>query len=138
MHLELKRNYFADKFTVGKIFLNGQFICYSLEDTYREIDNEPVSSWKIMGQTAIPKGTYNISVTMSQRFQVKLPLLADVPGFSGVRIHTGNSSKDTEGCILVGSTWDGKSDWLGASKLAFSPLLQMIQDSKEPVTISIS
>jgi len=138
MKLELKRNFFGDTFTVGKIYKDGQFICYSLEDKYREVEGEPVSMWKVMSETAIPKGTYNVSVTMSNRFKIKLPLLANVPGFSGIRIHTGNSSKDTEGCILVGSTWDGKSNWLGASKLAFSPLLQMIEDSKEPVTISIS
>jgi hypothetical protein len=61
----------------------------------------------------------------------------DVPGFSGVRIHTGNSSADTEGCILVGSGWDGKSNWISGSKLALSMLFPLLEQSTETATIKI-
>lgn len=138
MNLELKRLQFGEDYTIGRLTLDGRFLCYTLEDKVREVIGEPVSSWKKQNETAIPIGVYPVIITMSARFKVRLPLLMDVPGFSGVRIHTGNSSKDTEGCILVGSTWDGKSGWIGSSKLAFSLLFPILDQAKEPVTITIS
>ena len=138
MKLELKRVKLADTFTVGRLYADGEFVCYTLEDTVREVIGQPVSEWKIHGQTAIPRGNYTVDITFSQRFQVKLPLLRDVPGFEGVRIHTGNSSKDTEGCILVGEAWDGSSGWIGSSKIAFSILLPKIENATDAVTILIA
>lgn len=138
MNLVLKRIYFGETFTVGKLFENDNFICYTLEDKVREITGEPVSTWKVQNQTAIPVGVYPVIITMSARFRIRLPLLVDVPGFSGIRIHTGNSSANTEGCILVGSTWDGKSDWIGSSKVAFSLLMPLIDQPEKDVTITIS
>lgn len=135
MNLILKRIHFGDTFTVGELYCNDKFICYTLEDKVRQVEGQPVSLWKVQNETAIPTGTYDVSITMSNRFQTKLPLLADVPGFTGIRIHTGNSSKNTEGCLLVGMTWDGKSDWIGSSKVAYSILEPLIQ---EPCSISIS
>jgi hypothetical protein len=138
MKLELKRVKLADTFTVGKLYANGDFICYTLEDTVREVAGQPVSEWKVYGKTAIPRGNYTVDITFSQRFQVNLPILHDVPGFTGVRIHTGNSSKDTEGCILVGESWDGSSGWIGSSKIAFSLLMPKIENATDSVTISIA
>ncbi len=138
MNLKLERIYLGDTFTVGKLSYEDKFICYTLEDKVREVEGQPVSSWKIQNETAIPRGTYPISITFSNRFQVRLPLLSNVDGYTGIRIHTGNTSKNTEGCILVGSSWDGKSDWIGSSKIAFSSLMPLIEESKEPCFISIS
>lgn len=138
MKLTLKRIAFGDTYTIGKLYDDNQFICYTLEDKVREVAGEPVELWKKQNETAIPVGVYPVTITMSTRFRTRLPLLLNVPGFTGIRIHTGNSSKDTEGCILVGSTWDGKSGWIGSSKVAFSILLPMIEQAKEPVTITIS
>jgi len=135
MKLKLKRIHFGDTFTVGELYHDDKFICYTLEDKVREIEGQDVKVWKEQNITAIPKGTYNVSLTFSNRFQTKLPLLSDVPGFTGVRIHTGNSSQNTEGCILVGMTWDNKSDWIGSSKVAYSVLEPLVQ---EPCSISIS
>lgn len=88
-------------FTHGKLYqvVDGHpntFVCYTLEDQVRP-DNV-----KINGKTAIPAGIYNVSVTMSTRFKKELPLLANVPNFSGVRIHGGNTDADSIGCVLVG------------------------------------
>lgn len=130
MKLLLKRIHFGDTFTVGQLYqitdLGENPICYTLEDKYREVEGQDVKVWKEQNQTAIPKGTYDVSITFSNRFQTRLPLLANVPGFTGIRIHSGNSSKNTEGCILVGMTWDGKSDWIGSSKVAMGVLMPML------------
>ena len=141
MNLVLKRIHLGDTFTVGQLYEETKYglspLCYTLEDKLREVEGQPVSSWKVQNETAIPRGTYKVSVTFSNRFQTKLPLLNDVDGYTGVRIHSGNSSKNTEGCILVGMTWDGKSDWIGSSKVAMSSLLPIIENSTSPVTLQL-
>jgi hypothetical protein len=138
MKIEVNRVKLGDDFTVGKLSVDGKFICYTLEDKVREEMGVPVEQWKVMGQTAIPKGTYSVTITMSNRFKTKLPLLDSVPGFSGVRIHTGNSSKDTEGCILVGAGWDGKSGWISSSAVAFAQLLPLLENTTDPISFTIS
>ena len=102
MKLLLEREPSTEKFTRGRLYLlnakikeNGAklFICHTLEDVQRDV--------KIKAETAIPWGMYKVVITMSNRFKRRLPLLLDVPNFEGVRIHGGNSEKNTEGCILV-------------------------------------
>jgi Family of unknown function (DUF5675) len=142
MRLILKRIHFGDTFTVGQLYEETKYglsaICYTLEDKVRQVEGQPVSSWKVQNETAIPTGTYPVSITFSNRFQTRLPLLSNVDGFTGIRIHSGNSSKNTEGCLLVGMTWDGKSDWIGSSKVAMSSLIPIIENSTSPVTIQIT
>jgi hypothetical protein len=142
MKLFLKRIHFGETFTVGQLYEDSGFslapICYTLEDKFREVDGQPVSQWKVQNETAIPRGVYNVAITFSNRFQSKLPQLMDVDGFTGVRIHTGNNSSNTEGCILVGMTWDGHSDWIGSSKVAMSSLMPLIENSTSPVVIQIT
>lgn len=142
MNLILKRIHEGETFTVGQLYEETKYglspICYTLEDKVRQVEGKPVKEWKVQNETAIPRGTYNVSVTLSNRFKVRLPLLNDVDGFTGIRIHSGNSSKNTEGCILVGMTWDGKSDWIGSSKVAMSSLMPLIENSTSPVTIDIT
>ena len=81
---------------------------YTCEDGDRGLDAAIPATLarKVKGQTAIPVGTYRVAVTESQRFGRRLPLLASVPGFEGIRIHPGNGPEDTEGCILVGGQRD--------------------------------
>lgn len=142
MRLLLKRIHFGETFTVGQLYEETKYgispICYTLEDKFRQVEGKPVKDWKVQDKTAIPTGTYNVVVTMSNRFKTKLPLLENVEGFTGIRIHSGNSSANTEGCILVGMTWDGKSDWIGSSKVAMSALMPIIENSTSPVTINIT
>lgn len=138
MKIEVKRVLLGDSFTIGKLSVDGKFICYTLEDKLREEIGVPVEQWKVIGETAIPKGTYPVSITMSRRFGKNLPLLGNVPGFSGVRIHTGNSSKDTEGCLLVGASWDGTSGWIGSSTVAMSQLFSLLDKATSPITLTIS
>jgi len=123
MDMILRRKWATGVSTVGELEVDGQFECYTLEDVVR--GNEP----KVYGKTAIPAGTYKVTVTFSNRFQKPMPLLHDVPGFEGVRIHSGNTSQDTEGCILVGRVRE--SDRIGESKLAFKHLFPQIQEAVE-------
>lgn len=102
MQLRLIREPSLDDATLGVLFVDGHFHCFTLEDSIRERPDRPVADWKIPGATAIPAGRYRLAMTPSVRFKRTLPLLLDVPGFSGCRIHAGNTTADTEGCVLVG------------------------------------
>ena len=103
----LVREEFTTESTVGKLYFRlsdrdpWTWLCWTLEDVVREVPGEPVEAWKIPGETAIPRGTYAVRVTRSSRFKADLPILLNVPGFEGIRIHGGNTAADTEGCILV-------------------------------------
>lgn len=82
--------------------------CWTCEDVVREMRGLPVAMWKRPGITAIPEGTYRVILSQSTRFGGQLmPELLHVPGFTGIRIHSGNTSLDTEGCVLVGTETDG-------------------------------
>lgn len=93
---------------------------------------------KIPGQTAIPAGAYRVLITHSPRFKRFLPHLQDVPGFSGIRIHPGNTDADTEGCILPGQ-WDG-SEGVRDSAKAFGTLIVQLNEAVkrgESMTIEV-
>lgn len=98
MMLELNRIAKKTLYTIGRLFVDGKYFCDTLEDRCRDLDKEE----KVMNETAIPEGIYEVIVNVSAKFRRKLPLLLDVPHFSGIRIHRGNTDKDTSGCILVG------------------------------------
>lgn len=102
MKLLLQRETSTDQSTPGKLYVDGQFSCYALEDVMREIPGRPVAEWKEKGMTAIPAGQYKLAYTFSNRFQRKTLILLNVPGFDGIRVHGGNDSGDTEGCPLLG------------------------------------
>lgn len=124
--MRLIRQHFAEDFTLGQLTIAGERFC-TLEDRVREVAGRPVSEWKIPKMTAIPTGEYRVIITFSQRFQKHLPLLLDVPGFSGVRIHAGNFSTNTEGCVLLGLGKDEKRGMVTNSRKAmelFMPLLR--------------
>lgn len=112
------------------MLIDGEFQCFTLEDVERE--------YKIAGETAIPVGSYPVDVTYSPRFKHLMPLILDVPNFSGVRIHWGNTPDDTEGCILVGKTRG--TDFIGKSREAYAlifPQILAAVDAGQPVSIHI-
>ena len=107
MLITIDRAWKKDGYTISRLYVNGElFGCNTLEDSDRGLSQdmhlEEIKKKKAYGQTAIPRGSYECVYTYSNRFKKMLPLLKDVPGFDGMRIHSGNSAKDTEGCILVG------------------------------------
>jgi len=129
MLIEVKRFEFKDTHTVGKMYVDGIYECYTLEDAVR-------NGTKVIGKTAIPIGTYKLIIDASTRFKQDMPHILDVPDFTGVRIHAGNTSADTDGCILLGSTWAGK-DFIGNSKIAYKKFFDKLKQNKT-VSITIS
>jgi hypothetical protein len=89
--------------TLSSLFFGAIFLCDVLEDEIREIVGRPVSEWKIKGRTAIPAGTYSLSLVNSPRFGPETITLDDVPGYDYIRMHGGNKADDTDGCLLPGS-----------------------------------
>lgn len=89
--------------TLSKLYLGPKFICDVLEDEIREVVGRPVSEWKVKGKTAIPAGSYTLSLQNSPRFGPETLTVDNVDGFVGIRIHGGNKAEDTEGCPLPGT-----------------------------------
>lgn len=143
MKLELKRKALMDTYTVGDLFINDVFFCNILEDKVRDFNKDgdlnDKGEDKVYGETAIPYGTYSIDLTYSNRFKKILPLIEDVPGFEGIRIHSGNSAADSHGCLLCGNnTEKGK---VTDSRKVFEKLMIRLVDAhemKETITIKIS
>lgn len=130
MEIVLKRTTFTEDSTIGELSINGNPFCFTLEDKVRPE--------KIKNITAIPAGRYEVIVNFSNRFQMLMPLLLNVPNYEGVRIHWGNYSKDTDGCILLGAT--KASNFIGQSRYAFSSFMSKIKAcaKTEKVFITIS
>ena len=126
---------------VSEMLINGIHECYILEDTDRGLDSSmllsEIKTLKVPGKTAIPTGRYRITISFSNRFQKYLPELHDVTGFAGIRIHSGNTPEDTEGCLLPGLTF--QNDCVGNSRVAFEKLMQklLIAEKKEEIYITI-
>ena len=139
MRIELVRIAFKDTYTIGKLYVDGKYFSDVLEDVDRGLDSSMSESEilkrKVKGQTAIPTGHYVINITYSPKYKRMMPLLLDVKGFSGIRIHSGNSSKDTEGCLLVGK--NKKVGMVLESRDTYQRLFKMMQGQKE-ITIDIT
>ena len=121
MKIEVIRVFTANDATVGKMYIDGIDTCYTLEDVVRPLGE------KVYGKTAISAGRYRVDVTPSARFKRDLPILLDVPNFTGVRIHAGNSAEDTHGCILVGLEQHG--DTISRSRAAMDIVFPQIRDA---------
>lgn len=142
MELELHRDVFSENSTTGKLYVDGAFQCFTLEDKDRGLlqsdSLDELKQKKIYGKTAIPKGRYPVIITYSEHFGKDMPLLVNVPDYDGVRIHSGNVAADTLGCILVGQA--RTLDEVINSRIAFAPLWEKIKnaiDNNQKVFITI-
>lgn len=142
MELNVKRIARKDGYTIGRLFINNEYFCDTLEDTDRGLKDtmqvNEILAKKVKGQTAIPTGKYDVILTFSPRFKRVLPLLLSVKGYEGVRIHAGNTNKDTEGCLLVGEN-KAKGQVIN-SRATLEKLMSVLLDCekrKEKVTILI-
>lgn len=129
--------------TIGKLYIDGQYFCDTLEDVDRGLSNDmeinKITSVKVYGKTAIPTGTYSVILSQSNRFKRILPEILNVPGWSGVRIHSGNKAEDTLGCILVGTRLN--EQYITNSRETEKKLLVLMQialSKKDAITLEIS
>lgn len=116
MRLSIQRQKSDDEATIGGFYIDGKWFSFCLEDVVRTLG--PNGEGKIAGKTAIPAGHYEVIIDKSERFQRLMPHLIGVSFFQGVRIHSGNTSADTEGCILLGYD-KGGPDLIANSRAAF-------------------
>lgn len=144
MKLVLERIFKGETYTIGKLYVDGEYFCDTLEDKVRNLPatcpNTPKGldckcKEKVKGKTAIPAGTYRISYELSPRFKRKLPRLLDVPHFIGILIHRGNTDADTEGCILVGEN-KVKGKVINSTPYE-KELCELMETTKEDITIII-
>ena len=141
MRIKVERKWKKDRYTIGKVYIDGKYLCNSLEDPDRGLSQnmplEEIKRKKVYGDTAIPSGVYLISWTYSNRFKKMMPLVNDVKGFDGIRIHSGNSAADTLGCILLGD--NTKVGWISNSKTRTNQVYQMIKEriDKEQIWLEI-
>ncbi|WP_297553612.1 DUF5675 family protein [uncultured Alistipes sp.] len=146
MKLELKRIARKETYTIGRLFVEGRYLCDTLEDKDRDQNRNGCfdgAETKIYAQTAIPNGTYRVTLEHSPKFSPryggrKVPYLHDVPHFEGILIHTGNMADDSAGCILVGT--NSATGRVSGSLTAFNKLLPMLEQAtarKEEITITV-
>jgi hypothetical protein len=136
MNLSLIRDVFTENSTTSKLFVENEFECFVLEDQDRKLE---AGGKKVYGRTAIPRGRYKIELDWSPKYGRDMPHVLDVPQFEGIRIHTGNKSEDTEGCLIVGQ--ERVDNYVRNSKLAFDALLQKLNlawANKEEVWLTIT
>ena len=137
MKLKLIRTWYADTYTIGRLYIDGVYFADTLEDKNRDIDKNGVfnnGEKKVYGKTCIPFGTYKVILSMSSRFKKILPLLLNVPQFDGIRIHSGNTDEDSSGCILVGIN-DIKGR-ISKSTITFNSLMTKLSKA-DNITIEI-
>jgi hypothetical protein len=143
MELLLERKYYKKDYIICRLYIDYKYFCDTLEPPYGALTSEmtgrQITIVKLCsGKLAIPTGSYRVIVNMSPRFKRPLPLLLDIPGFSGIRIHPGNMVKDTEGCILVG--WNRHKGMVINSRSAVTLLMDRFAEAEKkgkPVWITI-
>ena len=143
LKLTVLRDRHNETTTLGRLLVDGEFFCYTLEDVVRADPNPgtPENEAKVYGATAIPEGTYDVDITFSPHFQRPMILLKNVPGFTGIRVHGGNDHLDTKGCILVGDKLSGWSIKGGTSTPAIRRLFALIDGALKAgakVTITVT
>lgn len=129
MELTLVRKYCRPGYIIGKLYVNDNYLCDTLEPKnghlYSSMSVKKIASIKSsLGIIAIPLGRYPVLITKSVKFKRWLPQLVGVPGFSGIRIHSGNTPEDTEGCILVG--WNKVPGKVVNSRSALDKLMTLL------------
>ena len=139
MRLTLIRIANKPTYCIGKLYIDGVYFCDTIEDVDRglsdEMEVEEMLKKKVKGETAIPTGIYHVYITYSPKYKKQMPLIDGVKGYSGIRIHSGNTSKDTEGCLIV-----GKNKQVGKvleSRKTYNALFKQLVSTKERIIIDI-
>lgn len=139
MRLTLIRIANKPTYCIGKLYIDGEYFCDTLEDVDRGLDDSmdesEILKLKVKGQTAIPTGIYTLLLTYSPKYKRIMPLVNNVKGYSGIRIHSGNTHKDTEGCLLVGKNKEvGK---VLESRATYNALFKRLNQTNGKIIIKI-
>lgn len=141
MKLRLLRRFKGEDYTIGTLFINGEYFCDTLEDKVRDYnkdgDLEDAGETKVFGETAIPYGLYKVRLTMSPKFKRLLPIVLNVRHFTGIRIHRGNKAKDSHGCILPGENKE-KGKVLNSTKYEMLLIEKMLQAQMQGQNVTIN
>jgi hypothetical protein len=151
MKIKVVREFFSDSETLGTMYINDKFFCYTLEDFDRKLKQshelEFIQSNKIAKRTAMPSGNYRVVLSVSNRFKRLMPEVLNVKGFAGIRIHGGNTHENTEGCILVAknryvnkpSGFGKIVNWIqGTMETSLTKEIQKALNKNEKIELSIS
>ena len=140
MNILLKRIAKKETYTIGKLYIDNVYFCDTIEDKDRGLNqNMPINDIKkkkVYGETAIPTGTYSLIIDYSNRFKRRMAHILNVPGYEGIRIHTGNTAKDSLGCIIV-----GKNKVVGKvveSKITYDKLFPLLEKAYKEDKINIT
>lgn len=132
MELLLKRTHKNDIYTLGELYIDGKQFCFTVEDAVRQLtdknkdnDFDDLGEGKVYAKTAIPSGKYKVILSMSNRFKKLMPEVLNVTGFKGIRIHSGNTAEDSEGCIIVGTV--RTPNGVGMSRDCFKRLMTRLE-----------
>lgn len=138
MEILVKRIALRSSYTIGKMYIDGKYFCDVIEDKVIDINKSGKfegKETKVYGESAIPYGKYKVTLTLSPRFKRFLPEIHDVPHFTAIRIHAGNTAKDSHGCLIVGENKEvGK---VLNSRFWEKKLVELIKGCKESITIEI-
>ena len=139
MKLKLVRKYRKETYTIGKLYVDGVYFCDTIEDKDRGLDDAmglaEIMSKKRYGETAIPYGTYKVEITYSPKYKRLMPEIKNVKGFSGIRIHSGNTAKDTLGCLIIGK--NTQVGMVTESRKTYNKLFALMKDAKD-ISIEIT
>ncbi len=133
MKLKLVRKYRKETYTIGKLYVDGVYFCDTIEDKDRGLDDAmglaEIMIKKRYGETAIPYGTYKVEITYSPKYKKLMPEIKNVKGFSGIRIHSGNTAKDTLGCLIIGR--NTQVGMVTESRKTYNKLFALLKDAKD-------
>ena len=133
MKLKLVRKYRKETYTIGKLYVDGVYFCDTIEDRDRGLDDSmslaDIMIKKRYGETAIPYGTYKVEITYSPKYKRLMPEIKNVKGFSGIRIHSGNTAKDTLGCLIIGK--NTQVGMVTESRKTYNKLFALLKDAKD-------
>jgi hypothetical protein len=130
MTIQIKRFAFKDTYTIGKLYVDGVYICDTIEDKVRVLNS---AEDKVYGKTAIPAGTYPADLYFSRKFGYTVVRLFNVPYFEGIYIHKGNTEKDSLGCIIVG--YNDRKGWVSKPTVAMNKIVDVLRGRQIEVVV---
>lgn len=140
MNILLRRTIFTEDSTIGTLYIDDHFFCYTIEDKDRGLKDSmsliEIKARKIFGITAIPSGTYRVVLSMSNRFNRLMPEVLNVKGYEGIRIHRGNAATDSLGCPILGMRKGHNAVF--ESTIAETAFMQALKGATTPITLTIT